>query len=107
MRIFATSVSTSASAAAEHDEHDGQQRELEPARCRVRNEDLGREHEHDPVAGGGTPLQKREVASTVLEQRPLVDHGQLEVRVGVVDGLAAGLGEDDERESDGSERKAR
>ena len=59
-----------------------------------------REHEHDPVARRAGPLQVREVAAGVLEQRPLVDHRELEVGVGVVDRLAPGLDEDHERERD-------
>ena len=74
---------------------------------RVRQEDLRREHEHEPVAGGGGPLEEREVAAGVLEQRALVDHRQLEVGVGVVDRLASRLGDDDEREGDGSRAPAR
>ena len=46
-----------------------------------------------PTAGG-------EVAAGVLEQRALVDHRQLEVGVGVVDRLAAGLDQDDQREGE-------
>ena len=45
----------------------------------------------------GGPLEVREVPARVLEERPLVDHRQLEVRVRVVDRLAPGLGHDDER----------
>ena len=44
------------------------------------------------------PLQVGEVAAGVLEQRALVHHRQLEVGVGVVDRLAAGLGQHDEPE---------
>ena len=50
------------------------------------------------MARRGRPVQKREIAAGVLEQRPLVDHRQLEMRVGVVDRLAAGLDEDHEHE---------
>ena len=73
----------------------------------MREEHLRGEHEHEPVPRRRRPLQVREVAAGVLEQRPLVDHRQLEVRVGVVDRLAAGLGDDDEREGDRAERERR
>ena len=91
----------------EHHQDGGEKRELQPGLRRVRDEDLGCEHQHDPVARGCAPLQVSEVAAAVLEQRALVDHGQLEVRVRVVDGLATGLGEDDERETDCAEREPR
>ena len=72
----------------------------------VRQEDLRGEHEHEPVPRRRRPLQVGEVAARVLEQRPLVDHRQLEVRVGVVDRLPAGLGDDDERERDARRARA-
>ena len=76
----------------------------------------------DVVAGGGArpalrararasaarrrPLQIGEVAAGVFEQRALVDHRQLEVRVGVVDRLPPGLGDDDQRERDRARAQA-
>ena len=92
---------------AEREQHERQCGELPPDARRVRQEDLRREHEHEPVPGGGGPLQEREVAAAVLEQRPLVDHRQLEVRVRVVDRLAARLGDDDGGERDRGERERR
>ena len=50
------------------------------------------------MTGRGDPVQVGEVAPGVLQQRALVDHRQLEVRVRVVDRLAPGLDEHDERE---------
>ena len=68
-------------------------------------EELRGEHEHEPVARRRGPLQEREVASGVLEQRAFVDHRQLEVGVGVVDRLPSRLGDDDQRERDRAERE--
>jgi hypothetical protein len=73
----------------------------------VRQEDLGGEHEHDPVPRRCGPLQIGEVTARVLEQRAFVDHRQLEVRVRVVDRLATGLRQDDERERDRGQRQRR
>lgn len=47
------------------------------------------------------PLQEGEVASGILQQRTFVDHGELEVGVGIVHGLAPGLGYDHQREAQG------
>ena len=91
---------------AEHDEHERENAELLPDAVGVRQEDLRREHEHEPVPGGRRPLQVGEVAAGVLEQRPFVDHRQLEMGVGVVDRLSPGLGDDDKRERDRGERRA-
>ena len=106
MRIFATSVSTRASAPQSTTSTTGSSASWSHALSRVRHEDLRGEHEHDPVARRRAPLQEREIAPAVLEHRPLVDHRQLEVRVGVVERLPPGLGEDDEREPDRAEREA-
>ena len=73
----------------------------------MRHEDLGGEHEHDPVACRGAPVQERKIAAAVLEHGPFVDHRQLEVRVRIVERLPARLGEDDEREPHRTEREAR
>ena len=80
---------------------------MPPGALGVGEEDLRREHEHEPVPSRERPLEVGLVAAGVLEHRPLVDHRQLEVRVRVVDGLPAGLGDDDEREGDGSEGERR
>ena len=66
----------------------------------VRQEELAAQEQEDPVARGARPLQKREVAARILEQRALVDHRQLEMCVWVIDRLAPGLHEDDEHECD-------
>ena len=73
----------------------------------MRQEDLRREHEQEPVASRRRPLHQRQVSTRVLEQRALVDHRQLEVGVGVVDRLPARLGDHDQRERDGAERERR
>ena len=91
--------------AAEDDERDRNERELEPDLPRMRQEHLCGESEHDPVARCRTPLEVREVASGVLEQRAFMDHRQLEMRVGIVDRLAARLGDDDECERERPERE--
>ena len=91
----------------EHDQHHGQERELEPHIARVGEEDLRCHDQHEPVAGCCRPLQVSEVAAGVLEQRSLVDHRQFEVRVGAVDRLAAHLGDSDQREGEGAKRQRR
>ena len=106
IRIFATSVSVTASATQRSGERDRQQRELPPGAVRMRQEDLGGEHEHEPVPRSERPLEQGQVAAGVLEHGPFVDHRQLEVRVGVVDRLPSRLGDHDEREGDGAERRA-
>ena len=73
----------------------------------MRQEDPGGEDENEPVSRGQRPLEERLVAAGELEHRPFVDHRQLEVRVGVVDRLSSRLGDDDERERNGGERRAR
>ncbi len=95
---MATRVSVSASAAQSTTRTSGRNGELQPDVGRVGQEDLGREHEHEPVTGRGRPLQQGEVAAAVLEQQALVNHRQLQVRVRVVDRLPPGLRQDDERE---------
>ena len=91
-RILACSVSTTASASAQRGHpgrHGGEPGHEAPAGC-------GRK---SPAASTSTTqwraaadqCEERQVAAGVLEQRPLVDHGELEVRVGVVDRLAPGL----------------
>ena len=92
---------------AERDKHDRQQAELPPDAPRVREEDLRGDHEHEPVPRARGPLEIRQVAARVLEQRPLVDHRQLEMRVGVVDRLATRLRDDDEREARPRRARAR
>jgi hypothetical protein len=52
-------------------------------------------------------LQVGEITARVLEQRALVDHRQLQVRVGVVDRLPARLRDCHERECDRAERQRR
>ena len=56
---------------------------------------------------GGGPLDEGEVGAGVLEHHGLVDHGQLEVRGGVVDRDAARLGEEDDEERRRGEQLAR
>ena len=97
-RILATSVSVSARPRRAATSTAGRTASCHQHAVRMGQEHLRREHEHEPVARGGPPLEIGEVAPGVLEQRPLVDHRQLEVRVGVVDRLAPRLGDDDERE---------
>ncbi len=57
------------------------------------------QHQHDPVPGGRRPLQIGQIPSGVLEQRTFVDHGELEMGVGIVDGLASDLDEHHQSES--------
>ena len=97
IRSFATSVSSRrARRRGRRARRAGAHAGREPGR--MRQEDRRGESEHEPVARRHRPLQKREVAAGVLEQRPLVDHRQLEVRVGVVDRLPARLRDDHEQE---------
>jgi hypothetical protein len=53
------------------------------------------------------PLDEREVPARVLEHHRLVDHGELEVGGGIVDGDARILGERHHGEGDAGERHAR
>ena len=50
-------------------------------------------HEQQLLERGG-PLDEGEVGARVLEHHRLVDHRQLEVRRRIVDGNAAGLGDE-------------
>ena len=103
IRIFATSVSVSASAPHNTMRSGGQEGKLQPGVARVRQEYLRGQHEDEPVSCRGGPLEQRKIAARVLEQRAFVDHRQLEMRVRVVDRLAPRLGDHDKRERDRTE----
>ena len=60
-----------------------------------------------PVPRGRDPLQVDEIAARILEQRPFVDHRQLEVGVRVVHRLPPGLGDRYEREGQRAESERR
>ena len=98
MRSFATSVSSTAEADGEGDDRHGKQRETCAEPARMRQEDRRRQRRAPASGVQPGPLQKREVAAGVLEQRALVDHRQLEVGVGVVHRLTPRLRDDDEQE---------
>ena len=97
MRIFALSVSSTASAAQSTTSTTGSSASC-PQTLSCGAGRSGRRARARPSAGRRRPLQERQVASGVLEQRPFVDHRQLEMGVGVVDWLATGLGDDHESE---------
>ena len=91
-RILACQVSVSARATHEHDDASAS---AASAAARSRPGGAGRGRPRAPARPSGgrrRPTGAGQVAAGVLEQRPLVDHRQLEVGVGVVDRLAAGLG---------------
>ena len=98
MRSFATSVSSRPSPTATAPTWAGSTARPAPNPRGCGRKIAGGEREHQPVPRRHRPLQEREIAAGVLEQRPFVDHRQLEVGVGIVDRLPAGLGDDDEQE---------
>ena len=106
-RILATSVSVSASAAQRTASAAGRSASCHHDARRVRRKICAASTSTSQWRAAAAHCRYREVAAGVLEQRALVDHRQLEVRVGVVDGLAAGLGDHDERERDRAERERR
>jgi len=77
----------------------GRQRLGREARRDADGEEESREQRHEEqLLDRGGPLDEGEVGAAVLEQHGLVDHGQLEVGGGVVDGDAARLGEEHDEE---------
>src|ERR1035441_2587719 len=59
-------------------------------------------HEQE-LFDGRAPLDEAEVGSGVLQNHGLVDHGQFQMGGGVIDGNAAGFGDEDQEEGCGGE----